>query len=58
MKFWLGVLPSEGVEHRYPSPQDVTMSRIGTLASERASVAVLMHADLVPMVMPQHNTHF
>jgi hypothetical protein len=34
----LGVLPSKGVEHRYPALQEVTMSR------------TLMHADLVPAI--------
>jgi hypothetical protein len=46
----LGVLPSKGVEHRYPALQEVTMSRIGIPTSARANVAALMHADLVPAI--------
>jgi hypothetical protein len=43
----LGVIPSKGVEHRYPVLQDVTMSLIGIPASASASVAEMMHIDLV-----------
>ena len=43
-------IPSKGVEHRYPALQEVTMSRIGIPASASASVAALMHADLVPVI--------
>lgn len=43
------VVPSKGVVQRYPALQEVTMSRIGTPASASASVAALIHADLVPV---------
>jgi hypothetical protein len=46
----LSLLPSKGVEHRYPALQEVTMSRIGIPASARANVEALMHADLVPVI--------
>lgn len=42
------VLPSKGVEERYPALQDVTISHIGIPASASAKVAALMQADLVP----------
>lgn len=41
-------IPSRAVLLRYPELQEVTRSRIGIPASARASVAALIHADLVP----------
>lgn len=40
--------PSKGVALRYPALQEAAISHIGIPASARASVAALMHADLVP----------